>query len=103
MKLIEIASKLKGDILAKKVKTALIFSHHRPDGDTIGSATSLAYALEKLGVITKIVCHNLIPSKFLFLKGIEKYYLPSQITESFDVYISVDCSVEYMFNTAYSL
>ena len=103
MKLNEIASKLKSDILSKRVKTALIFSHHRPDGDTVGSATSLALALEKLGVKTKIVCHNELPSKFLFLKGIEKYHLPHQITEKFDVYISVDCSVEYMFGSAYSL
>ena len=50
MTITEIANKIKG------LKSALIFSHVRPDGDTIGSATALRNALISLGINADIVC-----------------------------------------------
>ena len=47
----------------KKHKSVLIFSHNRPDGDTIGSATALRLALIKLNIDADLVCNGDIPEK----------------------------------------
>ncbi len=103
MKITNIANFLKDAIKRGEIKSILIFSHHRPDGDTIGASTALALAFDSLGVENKIVCDSQIPQKYSFVKGIEKYILPSQVDKKYDLHISVDCSVENMFGQAYSL
>lgn len=80
----EIAEKL------KKIKSAVIFTHVRPDGDTIGSGMALARALELLGKKTQVVNEGEIPEMFSFLEGIQKIkQFPTLDAES---YISVDTS-----------
>lgn len=45
----------------------LLLCHKNPDGDTLGSAGGLMYALKKLGKICAIACNDEIPQKYDFL------------------------------------
>lgn len=96
MTLNEIADKI------KNLKNVVIFSHNRPDGDTIGSATALKLALEKLGANVVLCCNAEVPQKFFYIKGANEYKKTSEIKGEFDGFIAVDCSSESMFDTAYS-
>ncbi|MBO6264113.1 MAG: bifunctional oligoribonuclease/PAP phosphatase NrnA [Clostridia bacterium] len=98
MTLKEIAEKF------KSVKSALIFSHSRPDGDTLGSAFALKSALNKIGKRADIVCESPIPQKFSF------FPISSEVKRTinaedlnYDAHISVDCSVPNMMGENYSL
>ncbi len=97
MKLSEIAQKL------KTVKSAVIFSHNRPDGDTIGCATALKLALEKLGASVTLCCDSVVPEKFHIFKGASEYVKSSEINKNVDAFIAVDCSCSSMFDSAYSV
>lgn len=97
MTITEIASKIKG------LKSALIFSHARPDGDTIGSATALRNALISLGINADLVCDSVIPEKYSFVDGVEFFLTPDNITKEYDGFIAVDCSVPSMLQGAYTL
>lgn len=44
-----------------------LLCHAQPDGDTIGSAYALGYALIKMGKKVKILCSDEIPHKFKFI------------------------------------
>ncbi len=46
----------------------LILCHKNPDGDTLGSATALSYALAQKGKKSAITCHNKIPSKYEYME-----------------------------------
>lgn len=88
----------------KKYKKVLIFCHNRPDGDTLGSAFALKYALEQLDVKkADIVCAQQVPEKYLPLGFIGKVYLPQEITSKYDCHISVDCASEMMLGDSYAL
>ena len=91
MTITEIATEL------KKVDSALIFSHNRPDGDTVGSATALRLALKKLGVKADIVCNGDIPDKLKYLTETEFYQKNPNENEKYTAYIAVDCANEFMF------
>lgn len=76
----------------KTLKSAVIFAHTRPDGDTLGSGMALCRALSSLGIRSEVVCDSEIPGRFFFLpcmKEIKK-------TPSFraDGYIATDASSE---------
>ncbi len=45
----------------------LLLCHKNPDGDTLGSAGGLMFALKKLGKICAIHCNDIIPQKYDFL------------------------------------
>ena len=92
MTVFEIAKEL------KKQTSVLIFSHNRPDGDTVGSATALRLAFLSLGISADIVCANEIPTKLSYIESIKEY--KNQISEAvkYSAFISVDCSCEYMFS-----
>ena len=90
----------------KKLKSALIFSHNRPDGDTIGSAIALKNALEGLGIKADLCCEGNIPSKYAFIDGVNLYKKSAEYVKTvseYDAVISVDCSAEVMFSDAYSV
>ena len=46
------------------ISSALIFSHARPDGDTIGCAMALKKALESLNIKADMICPAVIPQKY---------------------------------------
>ncbi len=56
----------------KKIRSATIFTHVRPDGDTVGSGMALCRALELLGVNCEVVNEGEVPEKFSFLTGIDR-------------------------------
>ena len=86
MTLQEIAEKL------KKIKSATIFCHMRPDGDTLGAALGLKGLLQKLGIQSEVVCETEIGSKFFFIEGVKDISLAPTIKS--EAYIAVDCSDE---------
>ncbi len=91
MTITEIATEL------KKAKSVLIFSHNRPDGDTVGSATALRLALQKLGVKADIVCNSVIPDKLKYLCGVDNYVKTPEKDVQYSMHVSVDCANENMF------
>ena len=97
MTITEIAKKI------KELKSALIFSHNRPDGDTIGSATALRNALLELGINADIVCDSVIPEKFNFIDGVDTYLRVEDVKKEYDGLIAVDCSAPSMFAGAYDM
>lgn len=79
--------------LAEKLKKGnryAIFTHIRPDGDTIGSAVALCLALRKLGKIAQIFSSDTIPKKFEFLPEIKN--IKCELGGDYDTFIAVDCS-----------
>ncbi len=76
--------------IIKKLKSAVIFTHLRPDGDTVGSALALSRAMGALGISTQVVNESKIPAKFFFIVGMDKIVK----TPTFDAeaYICVDTS-----------
>ncbi len=79
------------DVL-KNLKSAVIFTHTRPDGDALGSALALSRALTLLGVKTQVVNDCEIPEKFLFLEGVSQ--IQRSPTLDAEGYICVDTSDE---------
>lgn len=44
-----------------------ILTHKSPDGDTLGSAFALCFALQKMNKNAKVLCSDVIPEKYKFL------------------------------------
>ncbi len=76
--------------LIEKIGSAVIFTHVRPDGDTLGSAMALHRALSVRGIASEVVNEGTVPEKFCFLPGLsEVKNFPSLDA---DAYIAVDTS-----------
>lgn len=81
----------------KRIRSAVIFTHMRPDGDTVGSALALSRALGILGIQNEVVNEGEIPEKFSYLDGYGKIRrVPSRDAEG---YICVDVSDIYRLGT----
>ena len=48
----------------KKHDNYIILTHASPDGDTLGSAYALYYALNEIGKIATVICPDVIPGKY---------------------------------------
>lgn len=48
----------------KKHDNYIILTHASPDGDTLGSAYALYYALNEIGKVACVICPEVIPSKY---------------------------------------
>ncbi len=48
----------------KKHNNYVILTHASPDGDTLGSAYALYYALNEIGKQAEVICPDVIPSKY---------------------------------------
>ncbi len=74
----------------RKIKSAVIFTHTRPDGDAIGSALALhrAFLLQKIK--SQVVIDGEIPAKFSYLKDID-CILPRPTFDA-ECCVSVDAS-----------
>lgn len=81
-----IAAKLK-NMAGKRVA---VFLHVRPDGDAVGGALGLRFALEEIGVLCDVYCADVIPEKFLFLQGAKE--IRREWNGKYDAHIAVDCS-----------
>jgi len=73
----------------KKSNKIAIFSHTRPDGDTIGGVLALKKGLQSLGKQCDCFCDMAISERFLFLPQADTYQLHPQ--EKYDLYIAIDC------------
>ncbi|MDE6273752.1 MAG: bifunctional oligoribonuclease/PAP phosphatase NrnA [Clostridiales bacterium] len=74
----------------KTAESAVIFTHMRPDGDTVGSALALSRALSYLGIKNEVLSEGKIPETFACLKATQNI----RRAPSFDaqMYICVDSS-----------
>lgn len=80
-------------LLAEKLKKGnryAIFTHIRPDGDTIGSAVALCLALRKLGKYAQIFSSDTVPEKFEILPEVKS--IKNSLDGEYDVFVAVDCS-----------
>ena len=77
--------------ILKRQKSAVIFTHMRPDGDTLGSAMALSRALFMLKIRNEVVNEGEIPEKFLFIDGMRGIRREPSMTDA-DAYICVDSS-----------
>ena len=50
----------------KKNDNFVILTHTSPDGDTLGSAYALYYALKKMGKKASVICPDVIPKKYSY-------------------------------------
>lgn len=48
----------------KKHNNYIILTHASPDGDTLGSAYALYYALNEIGKAAEVICPDIIPEKY---------------------------------------
>lgn len=48
----------------KKHNNYIILTHASPDGDTLGSAYALYYALNEIGKVAEVICPDVIPKKY---------------------------------------
>lgn len=74
----------------KKLKSAAIFCHMRPDGDTLGAGMGLCRILRANGTECSVVCESAIPQKFFFLEGMDR--IGKQPEAGVEAYIAVDSS-----------
>lgn len=73
----------------RRAKSVLIAAHLNPDGDTLGCMTALGLALLPTGKKITLACQDGVPTRFQYLPASE--LVLSQVSESYDVAIAVDC------------
>ncbi|MDE6412248.1 MAG: bifunctional oligoribonuclease/PAP phosphatase NrnA [Clostridia bacterium] len=78
--------------ILKQCKSAVIFTHTRPDGDTIGGAMALSRALSFCGIENEVLSDGEIPERFDYLDGVKEI----KTSPSFDAecFICIDSSTE---------
>lgn len=76
----------------RRLKSAVIFTHTRPDGDALGSAMALSRAFSLLNIENQVVNDSEVPEKFLFLEGLNE--IRRYPTIDAEGYICVDASDE---------
>lgn len=91
MTILELAQKL------NTLKSAVVFSHTRPDGDTIGAGLAMYYYLKEQGIKVNLVCDSQIPEKYNFLDGIE--YFSNTIDMNAEAFIAVDSANSFRLGT----
>lgn len=73
----------------KEAESVLILAHHRPDGDTLGSALALKMWLDKLGKKVKVFCKDRPAAIFAFMPQISDF--ASKVKKGdFDLVLAVD-------------
>ncbi len=76
--------------LLERVQRVLLVSHVMPDGDTLGSALGLAWALRQRGVDVRLACADPVPPMLHFLPGIEAFSNRGPGDEQ--AIVAIDCS-----------
>jgi bifunctional oligoribonuclease and PAP phosphatase NrnA len=77
-------------VALERAQRVLIVSHVMPDGDTIGSALGLAWALRSRGMEVRLACADPVPALLRFLPGAEAFADRGRSDEQ--VVVAVDCS-----------
>jgi len=76
--------------IIKQSKTFFIAGHIKPDGDSLGSAFTLASVLNRLGKKSCVYCTDEIPASLRFLKGSDKIKKSVSKTDVFDCAIILE-------------
>jgi phosphoesterase RecJ-like protein len=76
----------------RSIGSAVIFTHTRPDGDTLGSGIALSRALTLLGIENQVVNDSPIPEKFSYLAALKRVLRTPTLDAR--AYICVDASDE---------
>ena len=77
-------------------KSVLIFAHHNPDGDAIGSATALGLTLKHLGKKVDYSISNVTSQLAGAMPEVDTFDVDS-LEETYDIALIVDCSTrEYI-------
>ncbi len=76
--------------ILERCRSALLISHVNPDGDTLGAALALAWALRGRGMVARLSCADPIPTALQFMPGAAGYGVRSRTDE--DCVISVDAA-----------
>ncbi|MBE6864598.1 MAG: bifunctional oligoribonuclease/PAP phosphatase NrnA [Ruminococcus flavefaciens] len=58
------------EVFLRNCKDAVILIHQNPDGDCIGAGFGLKDILTELGVRSRVVCHDEIPSRYDFITSV---------------------------------
>lgn len=74
----------------KSAESAVIFTHMRPDGDTLGSGLALSRALSHLNIKNQVLNEGTIPDTFTCLSGVKDIRSNADIDA--ELYICVDSS-----------
>ena len=86
----------------KNGKNFAVISHVSPDGDTMGSAAALLYALKKLGKKGQWFCEGNIPAEYLKTREIKSLVEYDKV-KNFDSVIAVDVSADYRMGSCLEL
>lgn len=69
----------------------VVTSHARPDGDAIGSALAMAYALRELGKEVRVAFSDPPPAPMLVFPGVPEIEVTSRIDDPADAVIIMEC------------
>lgn len=94
MTITEIANRI------KSLKSALIFCHIRPDGDTLSCAFALKEILHRIGIPSKVVCGEKIPEKYFSTGLFDEAYTEPPL--GYEGAIAVDCATPDLMGNPYS-
>ena len=73
-------------------RRVVVASHERPDGDAIGSGMALVLALRARGVDARMVMAEVPPPYLRPFPGVDDLWITSEVTESFDAAVIMECS-----------
>lgn len=86
---------IEGFKLIQGAKNIAVIPHRSPDGDAIGSALAMKFALQNIGKIVDTVCIDSPPKNTQFLPETE-LFIKELNTSKYDLIIFVDCGARYM-------
>jgi phosphoesterase RecJ-like protein len=69
----------------------LVTSHARPDGDAIGSAMAMAYALVDVGKDVAVVSRDPVPPQFEACPGVDRIIVTDHVDDPGDAVIVMEC------------
>lgn len=70
----------------------ILTSHARPDGDAIGSALALAFALDALGKTVRVVGHDPVPAPYRAFPGTNRIEIVDHVDAPADAAVLLECS-----------
>ena len=70
----------------------LLISHPRPDGDTVGCALALHYALQRRGKTPLLACAHPIPETMRYLPGADAFVQEVPTDAAIDLVVAIDMS-----------
>jgi bifunctional oligoribonuclease and PAP phosphatase NrnA len=87
--------------LFKRYNKIFVAAHIMPDGDCLGSALGLTWALRKIGKTVTVTCNDHVSNSFAYLAGFSE--LAPKIPTDEELLVFVDGSAADRFGPAYDL